>query len=746
MRKMIMVILSLVVAMSVPLIAGAQINSAANGGWTEGTSWVGGVVPTSADDVFIAAGDTISVDDQNAECRSISFGGDDAQIDINPNSMLTVYGDFAIFSETHTAFAAGWSGTNAFIKFAGSAIQTLSGFRTTGGSTSLRDVIVDKDGGKLTTQGNGMRLGIQNSLEIVNGLFELAPGDDLEGRWASSGNYRNAELPNVTIHENGEWYFADGSGVHHVRSYYSSSTPDTYYPLGTVTIYGKATFRDGSTNKISFAAIDVEAGGKLITSLGMGGQEFNCGPLLIKDGGELENYTTSDIYNPASTVTLDAGGLFDTKASATIFPGSFVDNGTIRYSRNGSTDQTIVDRDYNNLEISLDTDNAKIWTLSAARSVMDTLVVNGDGNLVVNADTPQILTVNNLLYLTSGSLDNSDPEIDLTMADGSLIQRATGVMTTAPTFAGMIDLRYTSTVAQVATGPEVPSASGVLDDFRLSGTEGVLMTSNLTVNGAMSIERSDLITGAFNVTLAAGATLDESDDATILGTAMTTRTAVQSVNETFGGLGLEILAAGAAPGATTVTRVTGTAQMVNGSPGILRSFQVSPANNAGLDATVVFHFDNSEVNGLNELALRIYSDTGGGWAESITDVEGAANTLTGNGFDSFADLTAAQGDVTDVAEDMIPVRTEIASIYPNPFNPMTKVELTLEKAGPVQVAIFNVRGQKVRTLENGVLESGSHELTWRGLDDGGRAVPSGVYFCRLMTDEKVVTQKMLLAR
>ena len=37
-------------------------------------------------------------------------------------------------------------------------------------------MIVDKDGGKLTTQGNGMRLGIQNSLEIVNGLFELAAG------------------------------------------------------------------------------------------------------------------------------------------------------------------------------------------------------------------------------------------------------------------------------------------------------------------------------------------------------------------------------------------------------------------------------------------------------------------------------------------------------------------------------------------------------------------------------------------
>jgi len=389
MRKTATIILSLLIAASIPVIAIAQINSADSGSWTVGSTWVGGVVPTSVDDVFIAAGDTVSVDDVDAECQSVSFGADDAQIDINANSMLTVYGDFTIFSETHVAFSAGWSGTGAYIKFAGSAIQTLSGFRTTGGSTSLRDVIVDKDGGKVTTQGNGMRLGIQNSLEIVNGLFELAPGDDLEGRWASSGNYRNAELPNITIQAGGEWYFADGSGVHHVRSYYSSGTHDTYYPIGTITVFGKATFRDGSTNKISFAALDIEAGGKVITSLGMGGQEFNCGPLNIKEGGELENYTTSDIYNPASTVTLAAGALFDTKASVTIFPASFVDNGRIRYSRDASTDQTIVDRDYNDLEISLDTDNAKVWTLSAARTIQDTLVVNSSGNLVVNPDQRQ---------------------------------------------------------------------------------------------------------------------------------------------------------------------------------------------------------------------------------------------------------------------------------------------------------------------------------------------------------------------
>ncbi|RKZ10414.1 hypothetical protein DRQ50_14455, partial [bacterium] len=680
---------------------------AADGSWTSGSTWVGGVVPTSVDDVFISAGHTISVDDVNAECRSVSSGGDNALIDINANTLLTVYGDFAIFSDAHVAFSAGWSATSAFIKFAGSAVQTLSGWDTGGGSTSFRDVIVDKDGGKLTTQGNGMRLGIQNSLEIVNGLFELAPGDDLEGRWASSGNYRNSALPDITIQSGGELYLADGSGVHHIRS---SATPTS---IGVVTIHGKATFRDASTNKITLEGVDVEDGGKLITSLGMGTGKFDCGPITVKDGGELENYTTSDIWGASSALTLEAGSLYDTKSSTTIFPATFTDNGTVRYSRDGSTDQNIVDRDYNDLEISLDTDNVKLWTLGADRTISQGLTVNGSATLVLAAVSPQVLTVGDLLFLTSGLLDNSNANVTLTVADGALVQRATGEIAAAPAFAGQADVRYTSTAAQVTTGPEVPAGPGVVADFTVDGDQGVVLGADVTVNGLCTIAGSDLITGAFAVTLGGSASLVESSGATILGTAVTTRTVAQSVNETFGDLGLEILAAGSAPGVTTVTRVTGTAQMVDGAPGILRNFHVSPANNSGLDATVVIYYDDTELNGLAENALTVFENLGSGWMQLTTTRDPAGNTLTVAGVATVVDLTAALGDVSDVGGNMVPVRTEIVSIYPNPFNPMSKVQLSLQKTGPVQVAIYDVRGQKVRTLHSGIMGSGTHELTWR---------------------------------
>ena len=313
----------------------------------------------------------------------------------------------------------------------------------------------------------------------------------------------------------------------------------------------------------------------------------------------------------------------------------------MRYSRDSTTDQTIVDRDYNDLEISLDPDNVKVWDLGADRSVAQELAVNGSATLVLTAASPQALTVDGQLYLTSGLLDNSDANVTLTVADGALVQRATGVIAVAPAFAGQADIRYTSTVAQVTTGPEVPVGSGVIADFTVDGDQGVVLGADITVNGVCTTSASDLITGPYTVTLGGTATLVESPGATILGTAMTTRTVAQSVNETFGGLGLDILAAGAAPGLTTVTRVNGIAAEEETS-GFLRYFEISPANNTGLDATVVFHYDDSELNGATESLLVLFADNGGGYVQQASSLDGTANEVTGSGQDSLYRLTLAE--------------------------------------------------------------------------------------------------------
>ncbi|MCF7912768.1 MAG: DUF1565 domain-containing protein [Candidatus Cloacimonetes bacterium] len=73
----------------------------------------------------------------------------------------------------------------------------------------------------------------------------------------------------------------------------------------------------------------------------------------------------------------------------------------------------------------------------------------------------------------------------------------------------------------------------------------------------------------------------------------------------------------------------------------------------------------------------------------------------------------------------------VISNYPNPFNPETTIAFNVPQAGKVELSVYNVKGQKVRTLTNAEYAAGEHEVVWQGIDNAGRQVSSGVYFFRL---------------
>jgi hypothetical protein len=83
---------------------------------------------------------------------------------------------------------------------------------------------------------------------------------------------------------------------------------------------------------------------------------------------------------------------------------------------------------------------------------------------------------------------------------------------------------------------------------------------------------------------------------------------------------------------------------------------------------------------------------------------------------------------------------------PNPFNPSTRIGFTVGEAGPVTLRIYDVAGRAVRTLIEGPVAGGRHQLTWEGVNDNGGSATSGIYFLRLETAAGVRTQKMVLAR
>ncbi len=96
--------------------------------------------------------------------------------------------------------------------------------------------------------------------------------------------------------------------------------------------------------------------------------------------------------------------------------------------------------------------------------------------------------------------------------------------------------------------------------------------------------------------------------------------------------------------------------------------------------------------------------------------------------------------------DILPDDFVLYQNYPNPFNPLTEIMFDLPNAGVVKLEIYNVMGQKVKTLINGSLESGSHSVAWDSRDNNGHSVSSGIYFYKLTTNEFVDTKKMILLK
>jgi hypothetical protein len=99
-----------------------------------------------------------------------------------------------------------------------------------------------------------------------------------------------------------------------------------------------------------------------------------------------------------------------------------------------------------------------------------------------------------------------------------------------------------------------------------------------------------------------------------------------------------------------------------------------------------------------------------------------------------------------MADDSPPVASTFAlgAGYPNPFNNTVSIPFSLARSGSVDLAVYNVAGQRVRTLIQGQMVAGEHRVRWEGTDDGGRRTATGVYFYRLKVAERVEVRKGLL--
>ena len=121
-------------------------------------------------------------------------------------------------------------------------------------------------------------------------------------------------------------------------------------------------------------------------------------------------------------------------------------------------------------------------------------------------------------------------------------------------------------------------------------------------------------------------------------------------------------------------------------------------------------------SGSNEFGINWSSDAAPAFGTGDLGTPGGPNTV----------ITAAEN---------LPTATRLGQNFPNPFNPRTQFNFTLQSREHVSLRVYNTRGQLVRTIFNDVLEAGVHngQYSWDGRNERGGDAPSGAYFFRLVT-------------
>ncbi|MEE9553671.1 MAG: carboxypeptidase regulatory-like domain-containing protein [candidate division Zixibacteria bacterium] len=110
-----------------------------------------------------------------------------------------------------------------------------------------------------------------------------------------------------------------------------------------------------------------------------------------------------------------------------------------------------------------------------------------------------------------------------------------------------------------------------------------------------------------------------------------------------------------------------------------------------------------------------------------------------------ADITLDPTSIDDNAE-LLPNTSFLKQNYPNPFNARTMIAFNIIETVDVELAVYNVIGQKVATLTDGVYQAGSYQVTWDGFDLNGQLTASGIYYYKLSIGDYSETRRMTLLK
>ncbi|WP_456407149.1 alpha-amylase family glycosyl hydrolase [Caldithrix abyssi] len=171
-----------------------------------------------------------------------------------------------------------------------------------------------------------------------------------------------------------------------------------------------------------------------------------------------------------------------------------------------------------------------------------------------------------------------------------------------------------------------------------------------------------------------------------------------------------------------------------------------------MNASIVGNF------GVTTASIQPNFNHGGWWYDFfsgdslfVTNTDTTITLLAGE-FHIYTDrktFTPEQGLIlTDLAGSSFatPEEFTLAQNYPNPFNPSTTIAFYLPTTEEISLRVYNMRGQLIKELISGRLNSGWHKIAWDGVNQAGNTVASGVYVYRLQAGKKTRLRKMILLR
>jgi hypothetical protein len=180
------------------------------------------------------------------------------------------------------------------------------------------------------------------------------------------------------------------------------------------------------------------------------------------------------------------------------------------------------------------------------------------------------------------------------------------------------------------------------------------------------------------------------------------------------------------------------------SPGEITEFHIRLGETALVFNTG--HRVRLAISSSNWNRFDVNPNTGAAWGE-WTEYEVAENMIFHDAdFPSRLHLRMG-GTETSVAEiPEILSGLHISGVFPNPFNPSCEIRFTLARNSHVSVSIFDTSGRRVRDLADDSFISGEHHLSWKGIDDNGHEVPSGIYLLSVDADGDKASAKLMLLK